>query len=70
MVGICTGILVIFLLHQTRPVFAPVAYALFIIAIVWPMHRAACSPRLPRLLALAVVILAVGVAHSSLCSAR
>jgi len=37
-------------------VFAPVAFALFIIAVVWPLQRRLQS-HLPRLLALAIVIL-------------
>ena len=37
--GICTTILIILLLHQARPVFTPLAFALLVIAIVWPIQR-------------------------------
>ena len=56
MVGICAVILVIFLLHQTRPVFAPLAFALLVIAIVWPIQRA-LQTKLPKLVALALSML-------------
>jgi predicted PurR-regulated permease PerM len=42
--------------HLARSVFMPIAFALFIIAIVWPLQRRLQS-RLPKLLALAIVIL-------------
>lgn len=47
-------------LYSTTSVFAPVACALFIIAIVWPVQKRLQS-RLPRLLALAIVVLATVV---------
>ena len=53
MVGIGTGILVIAALALARPVFAPLCFALFIIAIVWPVQRL-LQARLPKLVALAV----------------
>jgi AI-2 transport protein TqsA len=59
-VGMIATIAIFAALHFGSPVFAPVAFALFIIAIVWPMQSHLQS-RLPRLLALAVVILAVVV---------
>src|SRR5262249_44621296 len=45
-------------LHFPSSVFAPLAFALFIIAIVWPLQSALQS-RLPRLVALAMVMLGV-----------
>lgn len=56
MVGICAVVLVIFLLHQTRPVFAPLAFALLVIAIVWPIQRT-LQTKLPKLVALALSML-------------
>lgn len=50
---ICATILLIFLLHQMRPVFAPLAFALLVIAIVWPVQRT-LQQRLPKLVALAL----------------
>ena len=48
-------------------VFAPVAFALFIIAIVWPLQSRLQS-HLPKLLALAIVILATIVAFVAFAS--
>lgn len=47
-------------LHFASSIFAPVACALFIIAITWPMQSRLQS-RLPKLLALAVVVLVIVV---------
>ncbi len=55
--GICTAILVVTALYFAGKVFAPLAFALFIIAIVWPL-QAALQARLPKLLALAASMLA------------
>ena len=60
MVGVCTAILVVAALYLGRPVFAPLAFALFIIAIVWPLH-ARLQRRLPAMLALAASLLATVV---------
>jgi AI-2 transport protein TqsA len=57
MVGLCTATLVVAALYFARPVFAPLAFALFIIAIVWTF-QSRLQARLPRLLALAMSILA------------
>ncbi len=58
MLGICTGILVLAALYLARSVLAPVAFSLFIIAIAWPLQRA-LQARIPKLLALAVTVLAI-----------
>lgn len=55
MVGILAIIAVFVALSVASSVFAPVACAIFIIAIVWPMQRR-LQARLPQLLALAIVI--------------
>jgi AI-2 transport protein TqsA len=57
MIGVCTAILVAMALYLARSVFAPMAFALFIIAMVWPLQNV-LQARLPKLLALAVSILA------------
>ncbi len=56
MVGIGTAILVVVALDAAEPVFAPLTFALFIIAIVWPLQP--LQERLPKLVALAISMLA------------
>lgn len=56
-IGLCTTILVIAALYLARTVFVPLAFALFIIAIAWPLQKE-LQARLPKLLALAISILA------------
>lgn len=57
MVGVGTAILVVAALAIAQPVFAPLTFALFVIAIVWPL-QARLQARLPKLVALAISILA------------
>jgi AI-2 transport protein TqsA len=57
MVGVGTAILVVTALGIARPVFAPLTFSLFIIAIVWPL-QARLQARLPKLVALAISMLA------------
>jgi AI-2 transport protein TqsA len=67
-VGIIAAILVSFAAYQAADVFAPLALALFIIAIVWPLHSW-LEARLPGLLALAItmtVTIAVCLVFASL----
>lgn len=54
--ALCTAILVIAGLHLARSVLAPVTFALFIIALVWPLQHA-LQTRFPKLLAMAVTVL-------------
>jgi AI-2 transport protein TqsA len=56
MQAICALILVIASLYAAEFIFAPVAFALFIIAMVWPIQRT-LRTWIPNLLALAVTIL-------------
>lgn len=56
-VGIGTAILVVAALALGRQIFAPLAFALFIIAIVWPL-QARLQAFLPKLVALALTMLA------------
>jgi AI-2 transport protein TqsA len=52
---LATAILVLALLYFARSVFVPLAFALFIIALVWPM-QAALQRRMRKLLALLVTL--------------
>lgn len=60
MLAVCTTIAVVAALYFARPIFAPVAFAIFIIAIVWPLQRA-LQEKLPTLLALAITISATAI---------
>jgi len=64
MLGLSTAVLVFAGLYFARSILAPVAFSLFVIAIVWPLQRA-LETRIPRLLALvatlAVTLLVVTV---------
>jgi len=54
----CASILTFGGLHLAQPIIAPVTFALFLIAIVWPVQQA-LQARIPKLLALLVTILGV-----------
>ncbi len=56
MFGIGTAILVVVALGAAEPVFAPLTFALFIIAIVWPL-QSWLQARLAKLVALAISML-------------
>jgi AI-2 transport protein TqsA len=56
MLALCAAVLVIASLYAARSIFAPIAFSLFIIAIVWPIQRT-LQARMPRLLALAITTL-------------
>jgi AI-2 transport protein TqsA len=64
MFGLSTAVLLFAALYFARSIFAPVAFSLFVIAIVWRLHRT-LETRIPRLLALvatlAVTLLVVTV---------
>jgi AI-2 transport protein TqsA len=64
MLAICTVIFIAAALYFTRPLFAPLSFAVFILAIVWPFAKA-LQKRLPKVIALfltlSVTILAVVV---------
>ena len=65
---ILAAVAIFFAAYQAASVFAPLVLALFIIAIVWPMHDWLQS-RMPKLVALAIsviVIVAVCMAFASL----
>ena len=52
---LCTSILVLAALYFSRVIMAPVAFALFVVAIAWPL-QSALQARIPQLLALVVTI--------------
>ncbi|WP_045837749.1 AI-2E family transporter [Hyphomicrobium sp. 99] len=56
-VGVCAAVLTFWALSVAQSVFAPLAVALFIVAIAWPLQRQ-LQLRLPRLLALALTMAA------------
>ncbi len=57
MLGLCTAVLVFAALYFARSIFAPAAFSLFVIAIVWPLQRA-LQAAMPKLVALLVTVLA------------
>ena len=57
MLGVCTVVLVAGALSLAQAVFAPLAFALFIIAIAWPLQKG-LQTRVPQLVALALTMMA------------
>src|SRR5262245_63263971 len=55
MLAHCTAVLVFAGLYFARSILAPVAFSLFVIAIVWPLQRA-LETKIPRLLALVATL--------------
>jgi AI-2 transport protein TqsA len=58
MLGLSTAVLVLAALYFARAVLAPVAFSLFVIAIVWPFQRA-LQARMPKLVALVATLVAI-----------
>ena len=56
MLGVCTSVVTITALYFARSIFAPLVFALFIIALIWPVQSRLQS-RMPKLVALATSIL-------------
>lgn len=67
LVGLIAAILVIAALYFASSVFAPLAFALFTIAIVWPFQQR-LEARLPKLVALAISILTTIIVLSAFAS--
>src|SRR5882757_1323726 len=65
LLGLCAAVLILGGLSLASSILAPVAFALFTIAIVWPFQRE-LQARLPKLLALAVTVLVILVVISLL----
>ncbi len=57
LLAVATTILALAALHLAQPIAAPLAFALFTIAVVWSLHGR-LGVRLPKLLALALTLLA------------
>jgi predicted PurR-regulated permease PerM len=55
MLGLCTIVACFAALYFARTIFVPVAFAFFIIALVWPL-QSALQAKIPTLLALAITI--------------
>lgn len=60
-VGVLAALAILAALYFASAIFAPITYALFIVAIAWPM-QSRLQTRLPKPLALAVVVLVIVVA--------
>jgi AI-2 transport protein TqsA len=56
MLGVCTSVVTITALYFARSIFAPLVFAFFIIALIWPVQSRLQS-RMPKLVALATSIL-------------
>jgi AI-2 transport protein TqsA len=67
MLALCVIFLAVTALYLARAVLAPVSFALFVIAIVWPVQRA-LQTKLPKMVALAVTILLTLFVITSLVS--
>jgi AI-2 transport protein TqsA len=65
LLGICAAVLVFFALYHARAILAPVAFALFFIAIAWPL-QSRLETRLPSLLAMVITVLALTIVVSAL----
>lgn len=55
MIGLCAAVAVFAAVYFARPILAPIAFSLFIIALVWPLQRA-LQQKIPTLLALAITV--------------
>src|SRR5688572_17433587 len=55
MIGVMTAVLTVAAAYHAEPVFAPLALALFIIAVTWPMHSR-LQARLPSVAALLITM--------------
>jgi AI-2 transport protein TqsA len=67
MLGICTTILVLIAFYYARVVLAPVVFALFAIALVWPL-QAVLQARIPKLLAVVITVALVVVVVATLAT--
>ncbi len=65
MLGLCTALLVLAALYAAQSILAPVAFALFAIAIVWPLQRA-LKAKMPAGLALVITLIVAVTVISAL----
>src|SRR5262245_58643434 len=61
MLALCMAVLVLAALYLARSIFAPLAFSILIIAVVWPLQRS-LQDRMPKLLALAIVLFVTALA--------
>jgi AI-2 transport protein TqsA len=66
-VGLCAAILIVTALYFSGTIFAPLSFALLIIAVIWPVQKR-LQARLPKLVALAVSMLATIVVLTAFVS--
>jgi AI-2 transport protein TqsA len=66
-IGLCGGIIIVAALRFSAPVFAPLTFALMVIAIVWPVQRR-LQAMLPQVVALLVTIAATAFIVTELSS--
>ena len=67
MLGLCTIVACFAALYLARAIFIPVAFSLFIIALVWPL-QSALQKKIPTLVALAITISVTAIVTPSLHS--
>lgn len=67
LLGICTAILVLIALYYARVVLAPVVFALFAIALVWPL-QSLLQTRIPRLIAVIITVVVIVVVVTTLAA--
>lgn len=65
LLALCAVVLVFLALYHARAILAPISFSLFFIAICWPI-QSHLESRLPKLLALAITVLALLIAVSAL----
>ncbi len=67
LLGACAVFAILVALYLGRSLFAPVFFAVFIVAIVWPL-QGAMERRIPRVLAMVVTVLATAVVVAGMAS--
>jgi predicted PurR-regulated permease PerM len=67
LLGVCTAILVLIAFYYARVVLAPVVFALFAIAVVWPL-QSLLQARIPKLIAVATTVLVIVVVVTTLAA--
>lgn len=67
LLGVCTAILVLIAFYYARVLLAPVVFALFAIAVVWPL-QSLLQARIPKLIAVAITVLVIVVVVTTLAA--
>jgi hypothetical protein len=68
-VVLCAAVIVLTALYFTSTIFAPLAFAMLIIAVMWPL-QARLQARLPKLIALFLTMVATVVIFAAFVSLR